>query len=117
MSKLKIEHGISRIKRAKLQTYIDQMVADDIALMAEWTNNEQHYIVNELLRFALMQSEDFQKFKAERSTKDVHVAPSAKPVLPVSTTTPNPTQSLLKASPAASAKPIALADSMNRKDE
>ena len=59
MNKLKIEHGISRIKRAKLQTYLDQAIADDIALMSEWTNNEHHYIVNELLRFALTQSEDF----------------------------------------------------------
>jgi len=66
MSKLKIEHGISRVKRAKLQTYIDQTIADDIALMADWTNNEQHYVINELLRFALMQSEDFQRFKTEQ---------------------------------------------------
>jgi hypothetical protein len=69
MSKLKIEHGVSRIKRAKLQTYIDQTVADDIALMADWTNNEPHYVVNELLRFALGQSKGFQIFKTEQGTK------------------------------------------------
>jgi hypothetical protein len=75
MSKLRIEHGFSRTKRTKLQTYIEQSIADDIALMAEWTNNEPHYIINELLRFALTQSEEFQKFKKENggsSTKPLH---------------------------------------------
>jgi hypothetical protein len=64
MSKLKLEHGISRIRRAKLQSSIDQTVADDVELMAEWSNNETNYVVNELLRFALIQEEDFQKYKA-----------------------------------------------------
>jgi hypothetical protein len=64
MSKLKLEHGISRIRRAKLQSSIDQTIADDIELMAEWSNNETNYVVNELLRFALTQEEDFQKYKA-----------------------------------------------------
>jgi len=74
MSKLKIEHGISRIKRAKLQTYIDQSISDDIQMMAEWSNNEFHYIVNELLRFALTQNEEFQKFKTERNPGDAKIS-------------------------------------------
>ena len=40
MSKLKLEHGISRIRRAKLQSSIDQTVADDIESLAEWSNDE-----------------------------------------------------------------------------
>jgi hypothetical protein len=40
MSKLKLEHGVSRIRRAKLQSSIDQTVADDIELLAQWSNNE-----------------------------------------------------------------------------
>ena len=52
MSKLKLEHGVSRIRRAKLQSSIDQTVADDIELLAQWSNNETNYVVNELLRFA-----------------------------------------------------------------
>ena len=40
MSKLKLEHGVSRIRRAKLQSSIDQTVADDIDLLAKWSNNE-----------------------------------------------------------------------------
>jgi len=74
VSKLKIEHGISRVKRAKLQTYIDQTVADDITLIADATNNEPHYIVNELLRFALAQSEEFRKLKAEQEAKSPQIA-------------------------------------------
>jgi hypothetical protein len=79
MSKLKLEHGVSRIRRAKLQSSIDQTVAEDIELLAQWSNNETNYIVNELLRFALTQEEDFQKYK---------VSSSANAALPVSNTKP-----------------------------
>jgi hypothetical protein len=82
MSKLKIKHGVSRITRAKLQTYIDQTVADDIALMSECTNNELPYIVNELLRFALTQDEDFQKYKAEQHANPLTTNAGPKPALP-----------------------------------
>jgi len=79
MSKIKLEHGVSRIRRAKLQSSIDQTIADDIELMAEWSNNETNYVVNELLRFALTQEEDFQKYKASAATNGSRPAPSAKP--------------------------------------
>lgn len=64
MSRLKLIHGVSRVRRAKLQSSIDQTVADDIELLAQWSNNETNYVINELLRFALAQEEDFQKYKA-----------------------------------------------------
>jgi hypothetical protein len=63
MSRLKLIHGVSRVRRAKLQSSIDQTVADDIELLAQWSNNETNYVINELLRFALAQEEDFQKYK------------------------------------------------------
>ena len=63
MSKFKIDHGVSRIRRAKLQASIDQSIAEDIQALSEWSNNEPQYIVNQLLRFALAQEEDFQKHK------------------------------------------------------
>jgi hypothetical protein len=78
MSKLKLEHGVSRIRRAKLQSSIDQTIADDIELLAQWSNNETHYVVNELLRFALIQEDDFQKYKANSATKATQSAGSAK---------------------------------------
>lgn len=64
MNKLRIEHGVSRVRRAKLQASIDQSIADDIQAMAEWSNNEPQYVINQLLRFALAQEEDFQKYKS-----------------------------------------------------
>ena len=79
MSKLKLEHGVSRIRRAKLQSSIDQTVADDIELLAEWSNNETNYIVNELLRFALTQDEDFQKYRASSAAKAAQAASATKP--------------------------------------
>ncbi len=66
MSKFKVNHGASRIRQAKLQASIDQSIADDIKLMAEWSDNEPKYIINQLLRFALTQEEDFLKYKAGR---------------------------------------------------
>ncbi|MGC2161511.1 MAG: hypothetical protein WA634_06375 [Silvibacterium sp.] len=81
MSKLKLEHGVSRIRRAKLQSSIDQTVADDVELLAEWSDNEINYVVNELLRFALTQEEDFQKYKASAATNVARAANSAKSAL------------------------------------
>ena len=79
MSKLKLIHGVSRIRRAKLQSSIDQSVADDIELLAEWSNNEANYVVNELLRFALTQEEDFLKYKAGLSISPLQPANGVKP--------------------------------------
>jgi hypothetical protein len=79
MSKLKLEHGVSRIRRAKLQSSIDQTIADDVELLAEWSNNETNYVVNELLRFALTQEEDFQRYKASAATNTSRPAANAKP--------------------------------------
>ena len=92
MSKLKIEPGVSRIKRAKLQSSIDQTIARDIELMAQWSDNEPNYIVNELLRFAIAQAEEFQKYKVGLPTntvdrnRDAASVPGATKIVPVSTT-------------------------------
>jgi hypothetical protein len=79
MSRLKLQHGVSRIRRAKLQSSIDQTVADDIELMAKWSNNETQYIINELLRFAVAQEEDFLKYKASLPTGTAPNASDKKP--------------------------------------
>lgn len=63
MSKLKIEKGASRIRRVPLKTTIDGTVADEVELMCQWSENDTSYVVNQLLRFALNQSEDFQQYK------------------------------------------------------
>jgi hypothetical protein len=84
MSKFKLEHGVSRIRRTKLQSSIDQTIADDIEALAEWSNNETNFVVNELLRFALAREEDFQKHKASVSAHNARTGNNAKPA---STTT------------------------------
>ena len=80
MSRLKLQHGVSRIRRAKLQSSIDQTIADDIELMAKWSNNETQYIINELLRFAIAQEEDFLKYKAALPASSVQTGSASKPV-------------------------------------
>ena len=78
MSRLKLEHGVSKVRRAKLQSSVDQTVADDIELLAEWSNNETNFVVNELLRFALTQEEDFQKHKASAAVNAARAATPTK---------------------------------------
>lgn len=82
MSRLKLEHGVSRVQRTKLQTSIDQSIAEDIEMLAEWSNNETNYVVNELLRFALAHEEEFQKHKASPSTNPARVSHTAKSSAP-----------------------------------
>jgi len=90
MSKLKIEHGASKVQWVLLKTNIEESISSDIDLMCKWSENERKYIVNELLRFALMQSEEFQKHKAESEAKSSQTANAAKPVPPVSHAVPDP---------------------------
>ncbi len=74
MSRFKIEKGISRVRRVKLQASIEESIAADLANMSEWSNNDRNYVVNELLRFALAQDSDFQAFKQSQMghTTDSH---------------------------------------------
>ena len=67
MSKLKIEKGASKVRRAPLKVTIDGTVADDLELMCEWSENESSYLVNLLLSFAIAQSEEFQQYKVEQT--------------------------------------------------
>lgn len=90
MSRLKLEHGVSKVRRAKLQSSVDQTVADDIELLAEWSNNEANYIINELLRFALTQEEDFQKYKASTAVNTARAATPTKPAPTPNKSVPEP---------------------------
>ena len=95
MNKLKIEPGVSRIKRAKLQSSIDQAIARDIELMAQWSDNEPNYVVNELLRFAITQAEEFQKYKvglpanATHNIRDAATVPAGAELIPTIATHPS----------------------------
>jgi hypothetical protein len=66
MSRLKIEKGASKVRRAPLKVTIDGTVSDDLELMCQWSENDSSYLVNLLLGFAIAQSEEFQKYKAEQ---------------------------------------------------
>ena len=68
MSKLKIERGASKVRWILLKTNIEESIAEDLELMCRWSDNDRKYVVNELLRFALSQSGDFQKYKSEHQS-------------------------------------------------
>jgi hypothetical protein len=82
MSKFKIEKGVSRINRVKLQASIEEPVAAELALMCEWSNNDRNYVVNELLRFALSQDTEFQAYKQSAASSGrgkAHAIPAPVP--------------------------------------
>ncbi len=99
MSKLRIEHGASKINWVLLKTNIEESISRDIDLMCQWSENDRKYVVNELLRFGLTQSEDFQKYKvthdakSAQPTKDPKAASEATKV--ATDRTPNPTALVL----------------------
>ena len=94
MSKLKIEHGASKVNLVLLKTNIEDTIAQDIDRMAAWSDNDRKYIVNELLRFALTQEEGFQKYKASPSAKATQSVSSSKaqpaPMKPAIDAAPKP---------------------------
>ncbi len=75
MSRFKIEKGVSRVRRVKLQAAIEESIAEDLAMMSEWSNNDKNYVVNELLRFALAQDGEFQAFKQSQIGKTADPQP------------------------------------------
>ena len=68
MSKFKIEHAASRINLVQLKTNIEDTISADIELMTTWSSNDRKYIINELLRYAIAQEDDFQKYKSSVAT-------------------------------------------------
>jgi hypothetical protein len=79
VSKFKIEHRASRINLVLLKTSIEDTIAQDIDLLASWSDNDRKYIVNELLRFALTQEEDFLKYKVSVAANSQMPAGDSKP--------------------------------------
>jgi hypothetical protein len=92
MSKFKIEHGASKINLVLLKTNIEDTISQDIDLLASWSNNDRKYIVNELLRFALTQEEDFLKHKASLTTAAGRSASTARLVPAPAKATTEPAQ-------------------------
>jgi hypothetical protein len=88
MSKLKIEHGASKVNLVLLKTNIEDTISNDIDLMARWSNNDRKYIVNELLRFAIAQEEHFLKYKASSAggagSSTSSIRPVSAPIKPAS---------------------------------
>jgi len=102
MSKLKIEHGASKVNWVLLKTNIEESIAHEIELMCQWSENDRKYIVNELLRFALSQSEEFQKYKAERDSDPLKKSSETKAIA----STPRPvTDGASKLNPPAATSP------------
>jgi flagella basal body P-ring formation protein FlgA len=92
MSKFKIEHGASKINLVLLKTNIEDTISQDIDLLATWSNNDRKYLVNELLRFAITQEEDFQKYKASTAANPSRPAGNAKAAPGPIKSSPDPVQ-------------------------
>ena len=95
MNKLKIEHGASKVHWVLLKTSIEEQLSVDIDRLCQWSENDRKYIVNELLRFAITQAEEFQKYKAglpattAHSIRDAASVPAATKVVSTIATRPS----------------------------
>ena len=85
--RLKIEHGASKVRWTLLKINIEESLATDIDLMCQWSENDRKYVVNELLRFAIAQAEEFQAYKAKQTA----ALPEAKTDLRMSPAKPDGT--------------------------
>lgn len=99
MGKLKIEHGASKTRWVLLKTTIEEELSADIAALCRWSENDRKYVVNELLRFAITQAEDFQKYKAgqpanaEHSIRDAATVPAGSKAVAAVATHPSKEES------------------------
>jgi hypothetical protein len=90
MSKFKIEHGASKVRLVLLKTNIEDSISSDIDLMCQWSDNERKYIINELLRFAITQEEDFLKYKASHPSNSMRTTGETKASTPQTKTVTEP---------------------------
>jgi hypothetical protein len=63
MGRLKITRNVNREQKQLLQAKLDSSLVADVNLLCKWSGNEKNYVIAELLRYALAQEPEFQKYK------------------------------------------------------
>ncbi len=99
MSKLKIEHGASKTRWVLLKTTIEEELSADIDALCRWSENDRKYVVNELLRFAITQAEEFQKYKVGLPANTAHSIRDAATVSAATKIVPAPTTRMSREEP------------------
>lgn len=63
MARFKIPRNLNQEPKQLLQAKLDSSLVEDINLLSKWSGNEKNFVVSELLRYALAQEAEFQKYK------------------------------------------------------
>ena len=63
MGRFRITRNINQEQKQLLQAKLDSSLVADVNLLCKWSGNEKNYVIAELLRYALNQEPEFQKYK------------------------------------------------------
>jgi hypothetical protein len=63
MARFKMPRNVNQEPKQLLQAKLDSSLVADINLLSKWSGNEKNFVVSELLRYALGQEAEFQRYK------------------------------------------------------
>ena len=63
MARFKINRINNKEEKQVLQVKLEASLVEEVNLLCKWSGNEKTFVVAELLRFALRQEADFQRYK------------------------------------------------------
>jgi hypothetical protein len=63
MGRFRIARNVNKEQKQLLQAKLDSSLVEDVNLLCKWSGNEKNYVIAELLRYALAQEQEFQRYK------------------------------------------------------
>lgn len=63
MARFKINRVNNKEEKQVLQVKLEASLVEEVNLLCKWSGNEKTFVVAELLRYALRQEIDFQRYK------------------------------------------------------
>jgi hypothetical protein len=63
MGRFRITRNNNKEEKQLLQAKLDSSLIEEVNLLCKWSGNEKNCVVAELLRYALSQESEFQKYR------------------------------------------------------
>jgi hypothetical protein len=63
MGRFRITRNNNKEEKQLLQAKLDSSLIEEVNLLCKWSGNEKNCVIAELLRYALSQESEFQKYK------------------------------------------------------
>ena len=95
MGRFRITRNNNKEEKQLLQAKLDSSLIEEVNLLCKWSGNEKNCVIAELLRYALSQESEFQKYKqslprAAPTEPTTMVAPESQRREPASERKPQP---------------------------